>query len=461
MTRLLSGHHGYVLLTLTVAGALLRFSTLDLQDIWLDEAVTEGLMRLDLRDMLVTIPATESTPPLYYLMARAWVLAFGSGEVGLRSLSALAGTLTIPVAYGAATAMTSRETGLWVAALTAVNPALVWYSQEARSYALFVFLSGLSLLFLARALRPGSDRDVVLWAVTAVLSLLTHYFAGFLILAEAIWLLARYPSRKLAGIAGGAVLASCAALLPLALHQRVQGNLGFIEESSLFDRTTGIGQLFLIGPTGGQVRYALPVLAALAVAALALLLRADGSQRRALLLPASLALAGVCAPVALALAGGDYVLDRNVLPFWLPVAIVVAVGLSASRSRRLGAALGLALVAGSLWLVAAVLLDRSRQREAATAALVPVRLDPREQRIAPRVTYVPSEGRDRASGMAACPPGYSAVSGGASWLSSGLDEPLPETSLVRDERGWGAKARPGNDEERTLSIYSICVRPAD
>ena len=49
--------------------------------------------------MLRPIPTTESTPPLYYVLARGWAVVFGTGEVGLRSLSALLGTLTIPVVY--------------------------------------------------------------------------------------------------------------------------------------------------------------------------------------------------------------------------------------------------------------------------------------------------------------------------------------------------------------------------
>src|SRR5215213_10537298 len=71
------------------AGALLRFATIGVQHFWLDEAVTAGLMRLDLDDMVGTMWTTESTPPLYYLIARGWTAVFSTGEVGLRMLSAL------------------------------------------------------------------------------------------------------------------------------------------------------------------------------------------------------------------------------------------------------------------------------------------------------------------------------------------------------------------------------------
>src|SRR4029079_7493214 len=84
---------------LTLLGALLRFPTLDRQSFWLDELVTASLLDRGLGDVLGEIPRTEATPFLYYVVAWLWGQAFGLGEVGLRSLSALAGTATIPVAY--------------------------------------------------------------------------------------------------------------------------------------------------------------------------------------------------------------------------------------------------------------------------------------------------------------------------------------------------------------------------
>ena len=83
----------------------------------------------------------EQTPPLYFMLARGWIHVFGSGEVGLRSLSALFGTATVPVVYLAGAAMRSRRAGLIAAAFTALSPLTIWYSQEARNYALLLFLA--------------------------------------------------------------------------------------------------------------------------------------------------------------------------------------------------------------------------------------------------------------------------------------------------------------------------------
>ncbi len=175
--------------------ALIRFATLDVQSFWQDEAVTVGLVRLGFGDMLRAIPDSESTPPLYYALAWVWSRVFGDGEVGLRALSALLGTLTVPVVYAIATRLVTSRAGLVAAVLAAVNPLLVWYSQEARAYALLVLLCALSILFFLEVRAQPSGQRLAAWAAVSGLALATHYFAGFLVVTEAVWLLAALGGR--------------------------------------------------------------------------------------------------------------------------------------------------------------------------------------------------------------------------------------------------------------------------
>jgi uncharacterized membrane protein len=48
--------------------------------------------------MISGVASGESTPPLYYAIAWVWAKVLSTSESGLRSLSALLGTATIPVA---------------------------------------------------------------------------------------------------------------------------------------------------------------------------------------------------------------------------------------------------------------------------------------------------------------------------------------------------------------------------
>ena len=159
---------------LTALGGALRFATLDVQSLSGDEGVTSALLRMPLGEMLDTIPDSESTPPLYYVLAWLWAKVAGQGEVGLRSLPALLGTAAVPATWAAGRALASDRVGVVAAGLAAVSPLLVWYSQEARAYALLVLLAALSLWALPRALAELRPRRVAAKAVLEALALATH-----------------------------------------------------------------------------------------------------------------------------------------------------------------------------------------------------------------------------------------------------------------------------------------------
>jgi uncharacterized membrane protein len=89
--RIAGSPHLVWLAGIVLLGALLRFATLDLQSYRFDEAVTVGrVLQPSLFSTLSAVPRSESTPPLYYLVAWIWSRPFGTGEVWMRSLSALA-----------------------------------------------------------------------------------------------------------------------------------------------------------------------------------------------------------------------------------------------------------------------------------------------------------------------------------------------------------------------------------
>jgi uncharacterized membrane protein len=219
---------------LILLAAALRFWRIGHQSYWLDEVFTVNLVNEDLWGMLKGVRETESTPHLYYALAWLWEKVAGDGEGALRSLSALFGIATVPVAYLAARELFKPAAALVAAALVAVNPWFVWYSQEARSYALLMLVGAASLVFFLRALRSESRRDLALWALFSSLAVLTHYFAAFLVGAEALWLL--WIMRERAVAAAGALAVVGLALVPLAISQRGEGHTAFIEDIALGTR---------------------------------------------------------------------------------------------------------------------------------------------------------------------------------------------------------------------------------
>jgi 4-amino-4-deoxy-L-arabinose transferase-like glycosyltransferase len=319
---------------LVLAAAAVRLYEIGDQSYWLDEAFTVDLVERSFGGMLATIPETESTPPLYYMLAWLWAKLFGTGEAALRSLSALFGTLTVPVVWRAGRELFNARVGLVAAALTAFNPYFVWYSQEARSYALLVLLAALSVLFFARALRRQTGRAFAQWVVVAALALATHYFAIFILVPKAAWLI--YATRRRAAWAAAGTLALvAAALAPLALHQRSSGNTRFIEELGLLRRVVDLPKKLVTGELGTPTPLIGPLAGLITAAAIAYALSRREWRRTELVL-LGLALATVVLPLALALLSTDYLLPRNVIVLYVPLVLAVAAGLGA------GARLGLA-----------------------------------------------------------------------------------------------------------------------
>ena len=301
--------HARLLGLIVLGGVALRVAGLDAQSFWRDEASTALELAGGFGDMLDAVHDDEAQPPGYFVLAWLWSKPFGLGEVGLRSLSVVLGVATIPVAAAVGRCWSPRA-GLAAAARVAVNPFLVWYSQEARSYALLALLAGLMTLFMVRG-RP------LAWAVAASAALLTHYFAAFLVLAQAVVLLRRGRSPALA-----LPFAVGLALLPLLISQQ-DGRVDAIPRESLGARVVDVAKHWTAGPFGTPVDVIGVVAFTLLAAGVALALR-----RRTGGALAATAAAAVGLPVLAAAAGADYVADRYVIAGLVPLLAVAAAGLA-------------------------------------------------------------------------------------------------------------------------------------
>jgi mannosyltransferase len=355
----------WALAGLTALGLAVRFASLGVQSYHHDEVITAArVIPGDFAHLLHQVKVSESNPPLYYVLAWGWAKAFGTGEVGLRSLTALFGAATVPIAYLIGRELASSRAGLIAAAMTAVNPMLIWYSQEARSYAVLVFFGALAFLFFVRALRTGQGRDLALWALASALALCGHYFAVFAVAIEAAWLLiALRPRWRLVVPAVAVVFAVGLALLPLISAQVNPTHIGWIDHSPLSTRIFETGVSFLAGETGHVIaepprdRFALIPVVLIGVALLLVALRGSPREKRGALLGLAVGIGVVLLASCVALAGKDYIVERNLLPALVPLAIAAAVAFAANGARRVGLVCAVLLCA--YWLAYDVYVTRT------------------------------------------------------------------------------------------------------
>lgn len=355
-----------LLVAVVVAVAVvIRIVTIDNQSLWMDEALTSYEARLPLGAMLHTVSQVETAPPLYFLLVWAFVHVFGFSAVVLRAVSALAGIALVPIAYLCGRELVSRRAGLIAAAFVAVSPFAVWYSQEARNYMLLAALTGAAFLWFVRALRDPSTKKLAWWAVFSALSLMTHYFAGFVIAPEALWLLWAARSR-VAGVAVGAVVLTELLMAPLAFADTSHG-VGWIGGLPILPRLAGIPL-----ELGGSTLYrdlgtSQGLIGGLVIALLVgtvLIVAGDRVTRKGAGIAAAIAGAGILIPLALALLGRDYIIARNLTPVWLPLVVVLAAACVVPRARVAGTLLAAVAILGSgLWTLK-VQTDSKLQRPA-------------------------------------------------------------------------------------------------
>jgi hypothetical protein len=249
---------------------------------------------------------------------------------------------------------------------------LVWFSQEARAYALLALLGALSALLWLRALEAPRLGRLVAWGVVAALALATHYYAIFLVGPQALWLAWRAPTLRTRLAALALPVAAAAALTPLALDQRANDSAAFINSTGLAHRLAQVPKQFLVGydaPLETLLAIASALALALAVVGLVRLLAgragvAPRARADALRLTA-ITVAALAAPALLALAGEDHVVTRNVLAALPLAATLVGAGIAAvaavapwPAAAATAAACALALVA-----VVGVAVDPALQRD--------------------------------------------------------------------------------------------------
>ncbi len=148
----------FLLLLVVALGGFLRVYQISSKGLWLDEAFSVWMVRHPVGEMLDWLVRVDQHPPLYYLLLHFWVV-LGDDAAAVRALSALFGTLTIPVVYLLGCRLADDKMGLLAALILAVSPFHVRFAQETRMYTLLALNVSLALYALARLLAdPRSAR---------------------------------------------------------------------------------------------------------------------------------------------------------------------------------------------------------------------------------------------------------------------------------------------------------------
>lgn len=207
-----------LLLALTWLAFLLRLITLSSQELRGDEAYSFPFTRIPLAQVIPTLaPVGEEHAPLHYLLLNIWTKLAGDSELALRFPAVIPGVLVVPLIYHLGRQIRGRRLGLFLALMLTVSQSVVWLSQDVRNqYIGAILLTLLTTLTFMRAIALSPTGKLAnspwLWyTLTCALTMYTHYFGVFALLAHGLCLLVvpayrRYLGRWLLAGAAAALL---------------------------------------------------------------------------------------------------------------------------------------------------------------------------------------------------------------------------------------------------------------
>lgn len=182
----------WLLLVLLLALGL-RLVNLGGRPLWYDEAFSLLYAQLAPAEMIAgTVgsgeAAAEEHPLLYYLGLHGWTALWGETTGAARLLSALLGVGTAALLYLLARLLAGERVALAAALTASLSPFHIYYSQEARMYALLGFLAVAAVLFFVRAWQRGG-LNWIGFSVSGALLLYTHNLGALFLLALGLWTL--------------------------------------------------------------------------------------------------------------------------------------------------------------------------------------------------------------------------------------------------------------------------------
>jgi uncharacterized membrane protein len=201
--------HYATLAAIIVAGAWLRLTALKRQSLWFDEIDVVVRAQRPFGDVLHTFVATGENGPLYNLMLAIWIRVAGASEIAVRFPSAVAGVLALPLIYLLGRRLAGPTVGLLSAGLLAISPYHVWYSQEAKMYAILVLLALGSTLLLVEALLRNRPLWWAGYSIVTSLMFYTHVASVLVFVGQTLYVLAsrrQWRGRERGWLAAAAVL---------------------------------------------------------------------------------------------------------------------------------------------------------------------------------------------------------------------------------------------------------------
>lgn len=152
----------------------LRLYKIDLADAWRDEAFSLNALNRGFWEM-IRISVNDTQPPLHLVVIYFWTKIFGATVLSVRIVSVIFGMLTLYWGLKISQLIfKDKHTHIITLILLSLNPLLVYYSQEARTYTMLTAFTGAVIYYFLKLNDKTSHKDTALTILYSVLGLYAH-----------------------------------------------------------------------------------------------------------------------------------------------------------------------------------------------------------------------------------------------------------------------------------------------
>lgn len=170
------------MIAIILFAALALRSLLLNQSLWLDEGINvNNAANLDFKTLLLKYSLSDFHPPLYHAILKLTTMLAGTSEIAVRVPSVIFGVVSVYLTYLIGKKLFEEKTALIAATLMATAPLAIYYSQEARMYALAAAAAAASVYFFISILEKDRLINWIGFISSTVIMLYSDYLPYLLI----------------------------------------------------------------------------------------------------------------------------------------------------------------------------------------------------------------------------------------------------------------------------------------
>jgi mannosyltransferase len=183
--------NNYILAIILLIAFILRIYHIDFQSVWLDEIHTlnEANPQKSFTEVYESLLIAEPHPPLYFYVIHILFKIFGYTTFVARVFSALLGLAGVFSIYLLGKELYNKKVGIYAAILITINYFQIYYSQDARMYALLFLTTTLSFVYLIKFIKSPSFRSAIIFSIMSSIMIYSHFFAIFVLVSQYLILL--------------------------------------------------------------------------------------------------------------------------------------------------------------------------------------------------------------------------------------------------------------------------------